>query len=301
MVARSRSSMRSRWLGGGLLLAVLAVAASACSSSPSASTGTRLNPHQVVLSSVNATEAASSAAIGISVSVSGTPSLGGLGSSASGASGTAVNVSVTGHGLYSFAQKTGEMNLTIPSSASGGSTATVQIRIIGSDLYLNEPQLSALDGGKPWVHVDLSQFEQQESENDGGIGALSDGDPSQILGLLQQLGTSVTEVGTADIDGVPTTEYQGQIDLTKTSTGSTIISSQMAQSLGLTNIPVDVWVDSAGRARQVSTSFTVLGLDVKAQVNLGSFGTPVSVSAPPADQTADGSSLLQTGKLSNLL
>jgi hypothetical protein len=50
----------------------------------------------------------------------------------------------------------------------------------------------------------------------------------------------------------------------------------------------------------VATSFTVIGLTVKAQEELGSFGTPVSVSAPPADEVADGSGLLQGGQLGNL-
>ena len=159
---------------------------------------------------------------------------------------------------------------------------------------------SRCDGGKPWVEIDLSQL-QHQGQSGSGFNALSEADPSQILSLVKQLSGSVTEVGTSDIDGTATTEYQGQIDLAKSPTGTGFISPQMAQSLGLTDIPVDVWVDGSGRARQVATSFTVIGLTISAQVNLGSFGTPVSVSAPPAADTANGSSLLQGGELGNLL
>jgi hypothetical protein len=276
--------------------ALLALVAAGCTNSSNSGQSGR-SPRQIVLASVTTTESASSAAIHISVSIAGTPSIGGLvptsGSSRS------VSLSVTGGGVYSFAQKTGRFTIEIPATGQSPAT-TLEFRQIGNDLYLSAPRLAAIDGGKPWVHVDVSQFEQHQSQSSGPAGALSTGDPTQVLQMLQQLGGSVTEVGHADIDGVSTTEYQGQIDLTKSTTGSTIVSPQMALALGLQNVPVDVWVDNQGRARQVATSFTVIGLTVKAQEELGSFGTPVSVSAPPADEVADGSGLLQGGQLGNL-
>lgn len=291
------SATQATRVAGIVLMAGLAVVGAACGGSPAASGAKHLSPHQALLASVGATEAADSAAIGISVSVSGTPSIGSLGGSSSNGGGSPVSLTVSGQGLFSFVDKTGEMTLTIPSLGSG-SAGTVQVRMIGSELYLDADALSALDGGKPWVEVDLSQFEQQA---EGGLGGLADGDPTEILGLLQQLAGSVTEVGPQNIDGTPTTEYKGTIDLAGGTTSSTIISKQLAQTLGLSAVPVEVWVDSAGRARQVATTFTVVGLTVTAQENLGSFGTPVSVSPPPPAQTADGSSLLQNGDLGHLL
>jgi hypothetical protein len=279
-----------------LSTAVLAMVAAGCSSSSNAVQSGK-SPRQIVLASVSTTESANSAAIRISVSVSGTPSIGGLVPS-SGPS-RSISLSISGSGAYSFAQRTGQFTISLPASDQSPAV-TLEIREIGNDLYLSTPRLAAIDGGKPWVHVDLSQFEQRQGQSSGPTGALSTGDPTQVLRLLQQLGGSVTEVGTANVDGVPTTEYQGQIDLSHSTTGSTVISQQMAQALGLQNVPVDVWVDNEGRARQVETSFTVLGLSVKAQEQLGSFGTTVSVSAPPADQVADGSSLLQSGQLGSL-
>jgi hypothetical protein len=276
----------------GVLVPVVLVVAAGCGTSTAPSGGKHLSPHQVVLASVDATEAASSAAIGVSVSVSGAPT-------AAGPNGSLISVTVTGHGEYSFANKTGEMTLTVPTSGAG-SAATIQVREIGHDLYISTPALTGLDGGKTWVEVDLSQLRQQQGQSVSGVGALSEADPSQILALLQQLGGSVTRVGTADAEGVPTTEYQGRIDLAASSGTSSIVSRQVAQSLGLSDVPVDVWVDGAGRARQVATSFTVIGVSIKAQVNFGNFGVPVSVSAPPAGDTANGSSLLQSGGLGDV-
>lgn len=290
-------SRRPSRLRIALLVGVgLAMAAAACGGG-SASPAAHRSPRQVVLSSVSDTESASSAAIGLSVSVNGTPSLGGVTGSA-----TPVSIAVTGQGMFSFANKTGEMTVTVPSSGQG-SAQTVKLEEIGNTLYVSNAHLSSLVGGKPWVEFNVNDFQQAEGKSGNPIGSFSDGDPTQILGLLQKLSGSVTEVGSGDVDGVPTTEYQGTIDLAGTSAGSTtptIISQQLAQTLGLTNIPIDVWVDSAGRARQVSTTFSVVGLTVKAQSDFGSFGTPVSVTAPPSDEVADGSGLLQHGQVGSL-
>jgi hypothetical protein len=277
----------------GTLAALLTVGAAACGSgAPAAQSGK--SPRQAVLDAVSTTESAGSASITVAVSITGTPKIGAA------ASGQPLDLSITGQGAYSFAQRTGQFSVNVPATGRSSAT-TIQFRQIGDDLYLSTPSLSTLDGGKPWVHVSVSQYEQRQGQSTGPAGALSTGDPTQVLQLLHQLGGSVTQVGAAQIDGASTTEYQGQIDLTGTTTGSTVVSQQFAQALGLQNIPVDVWVDDAGRARQVETSFSVLGLAIKAQERLGSFGTAVSVSAPAADQVADGSGLLQSGRLGNIL
>lgn len=282
-----------QWLPAGALGVLLVVGVAACGSgTPTAQNGK--SPRQVLLDSVSTTESTGSAAITVTVSIVGTPKIGG----ASG-SGQPLDLSITGRGAYSFAQKTGQFSLTVPASGRSSAT-TIEFREIGDDLYLSAPSLAAIDGGKPWVHVSLSQYEQSQGQSTGPAGALSSGDPTQVLQLLHQLGGSVTQVGSAEVGGTPTTEYQGQINLTSAMTGSTIVSRQLAQALGLENIPVDVWVDSSGRARQVETSFTILGLTVKAQEQLGSFGSAVSVTAPPADQVADGSGLLHNGRLGNI-
>lgn len=282
----------------GALSATLAFVLASCGGgSPTALSS--LSPSHAVLASIDKTESASSAVVDVDVSITGTPSLGGLGGATAGKS---VNLVVSGHGVFDFTAKNGDMKLQLPSLGSGKPPSTLELRLVGGDLYINSPALLALDGGKPWVHVNASSYLQKEGQSTGPLGGFATGDPSDVLGLLQHLTGTVTKVGDEQVDGVQTTHYRATIDLTGhgTSTSSTILSQQLAQALGLADVPIDVWLDSDGRLRQLKTSFDILGLTVAATEGIGSFGTPVSVTAPPSDQTADGTGLLNQGKLGSL-
>jgi hypothetical protein len=310
--------MRRRSLAVAAVLAsTLALTAAACSTGgpkgaasdaelPSTAHGRSADPRSALLASVTTTESVRSAAFDFSVSVNGTPRLGGLVPSSAGSTPGPIALTVSGHGAYSFVDKTGETTITLPTIGQTPAQ-TVQVREIGDEIYLSTPRLQAVDGGKPWVSVNVSQYEQSQGHSSSPIGNLSLGDPNQILGMLEHLGGSVTQQGTSDVEGVPTTEYAATINLagpagTDSGTANpTILSPQIAQALGLTAIPIHVWVDSQGRARQIETTFTVLGLAVDMRADLGSFGTPVSVQVPPPDQVADGSGLLHSGQLGSLL
>ena len=298
----------------GVALALLATSCgSAAPGGGSGSPHLSGTPRSIVLASVQLTEATDTSAVSLDISVAGTPAIAGLVPAASGTSASPVSFSISGQGAFDFKNRVGQMALTIPAT-QGSQGGAVQLRLIGTDLYFSAPQIAALDGGKPWVHVDASRYEQRQGQSAGPLGGFSDGDPTHVLSMLEQMSGAVTVVGTANVDGVPTTEYQGTIDLTGSSssksssgsgdagssTSSTVLSPAIAQALGLTDIPVDVWIDGAGRARRVQTSFAIFGLTIKAQEGFGSFGAPVSVTAPPAGDVADGTSLLESGQLDNI-
>ena len=92
------------------------------------------------------------------------------------------------------------------------------MRIIGPTLYISAPGLRSADGGKPWVHVGLAQYNQKEGTS--GLGSFSTGDLSQILGVLRQHSSSITKVGSVTIDGVATIHYRVMLTGTATSTSS---------------------------------------------------------------------------------
>ena len=84
----------------------------------------------------------------------------------------------------------------------------------------------------------------------------------------------MNEVGPAVVGGVPTTEYRGTIDLSKVlgqaagaapgtgtgGSGGSSLSQGLAQAFGLGAIPVSVWVDNDGRARQVTVNMAIFGI-----------------------------------------
>jgi lipoprotein LprG len=300
-------AMRRRFLVGATALAA-AVGLSACSGggAPAAAHPPSGTPHDVLLASATRT-ATTSAHLSLKVSISGTPSLGALGGGSGSSSAHSLSGTIAADGDFDFATKAGDMSLTIPAFA-GGQDHTVEFRIVGQTIYLSAPGLSSADGGKPWLSVDLSSYES--AAGSGGpspLGGLTSGDPTQVLQLLDQIGAQVTEIGSATVDGVPTTQYQATVDLSKLG-GQTAgagagsgLGRQFAQALGLGSVPISVWVDNEGQARQVEMNLSFLGIHVDLSLDLSHFGEAVSVTVPPADQVADGSSLLQGGGLKSIL
>jgi hypothetical protein len=301
----SRRHSQIRTLGALLALGAVVGACGTSTAAPRSPSVTTASPRQAVLDAATRTVDADTAMVDMTISISGSPQLGSLApsSSATGSAG-ALSLSITAHGAFDFVNKTGTLTLDVPSSA-GSQAEQATVREIGSTLYLHIPALGVLEGGKSWVQVDLSQYVQ----NSGALGDLSTGDPTQVLGLLQHASSSIVDLGAATVDGVATTHYRATIDLAQLSTtsgaGTSVLTPdqlhQLEQLLGLSSVPEDVWVDAQGRARQMSLHFSVLGLTVTTTLRLSDFGAPVTVTAPPPDQVADGSDLLNSGQLGSLL
>jgi len=243
-------------------------------------------PRQIVLASATRTAAANTVHMKVTMSFSGTPSF-------AGQSGKPVSVAVTAEGAFDFAQKSATLTARGP-GASGKGTEVRQMRIIGPTLYISAPGLRSADGGKPWVHVGLAQYNQKEGTS--GLGSFSTGDLSQILGVLRQHSSSITKVGSVTIDGVATIHYRVMLTGTATST-----SSSGAPVSGSVSWPMDVWVDTQGRLSQMRLQVPFFGIEMSDTLTLSDYGSPVSVTPPPADQTANGAGLLNSGQLDQIL
>ena len=291
-----------RW-SGVLVLPLLAGIAGACGTSPpgAASGPPPGTPRSVVLAAAQRTETADTATFSLHVSISGTPDLGSLFPGAKGTPATPVAADITGSGGFDFVHKSGTLDLTVTNTKAASRTA--QVRIIGSDVYVSSPELPALTGGKPWVHVDAGAYLRGQGQGSGALGGFQAGDPTKVLDLLQKLSGTVTQVGPETIGGVPTTHYRGTVDLASptSGSGSSAFGQRFAQLFGFGSVPVDVWVDSAGRARRLEVTISLFGITAKAQDDLGDFGAPVVVTPPPANDVADGTALLQSGRLKSLL
>lgn len=208
-------------------------------------------------------------------------------------------IKATGDGAFDYAARRGSFTLDL--TAAGQSLMLTEL-LDGTSVYVKLPaqvagqDTSALTGGKPWLKVDASKL--------GAGSSLGAGDPSQGLSLLKNLSGPVTAVGPEQVRGTPTTHYATTVDVAKQLADSMVdpkVKELLRQSFAsAAQVPVDIWVDSAGRARRMVEALTLAasaatggqGAKTTVTTEFYDFGTAVQVQVPPADQVGDGSKLL---------
>jgi hypothetical protein len=218
-------------------------------------------------------------------------------------------VNVTGRGEENFTTRALDLSI-------GTAKESTEIRRVGTAAYVKLPAAVAahLPGGKTWLSLDLS------STSAHGLGAsfgqlqqANQSDPATVLGYLKAASANgLHKAGTATIRGVRTTEYDASIDLTKVAAAQPATArpaiTRLVKALGTSTYPMKVWLDGSGLIRQLSfqlsaspdasqsgaspSSSPALHVGVTATVQLYDFGVPVHVSAPPASQRLDISTLL---------
>lgn len=213
---------------------------------------------------------------------------------------------ITANGVVDFAGHTAQLTETLPANAG-----SMEIRFLNGMVYLQLPgQLGQqLAGGKQWASIDANKLAQQQygaslSELQGSMPS----DPTDALGYLRGASDQVRELGPDTVDGTPAKHYDVTIDLDKASAGQPAqaqqATKQLERQLGTHTLPAQVWIDEQGRMRKIVMDEKITppspapGKPATGPVSLAvtetfsDFGTPVNVTAPPADQTAD-----ITGKL----
>lgn len=228
-----------------------------------------LNPNQVVAASATKTLQAGTAKVAMTIQVA----TGGR------------TTTLSGDGAFDFTNHRGTLVLHLPQI---GDVPAVYANGV---VYEKLGQVLR-SGGKPWVKIDLTKLL-------GNSAALSPqsqagSDPSQNLAYL--FGASgITKVGQESIRGVATTHYRGTLDLTKASQRLSPQFASFYQKLlkatgtKVSSVPADIWIDGQGRLSRmtysISSSSSTFGTSTtKTTVEYFSFGTPVNVQLPPADQ-----------------
>jgi len=162
-------------------------------------------------------------------------------------------------------------------------------------LYMQLPALDQYLNGKTWVKADLGALAQKQGIDLNQLfQAAGNEDPTRALQMLESVG-NVSKVGTATIDGVDTTEYSGTIDVQKAAAALGPSYEKLLNGSKVTSIPVDVWIGSDGLVRRLHEhlSYDVNGTQATTDLtmNLNDFGSPVTITTPPADQVVDLSQL----------
>jgi hypothetical protein len=226
------------------------------------------------------------------------------------------NISVAGHhitakgtGVDDFAGHTLDSTITVAGQQ-------IEVRKLGQVVYTRLPSAAAsgLPGSKPWVSINLATLLKHATGSSlSQLEAGQQDDPASILAYLKQASANgLHQAGTASIRGVRTTKYTATIDLNKVAAAQggklgSITKSQI-KVLGTSMYPMSVWVDANGLVRQFSAhlsasptipsvpgsgSSSPVHVDVAATIQFFDFGTPVTVSAPPASQTNDITKVVQ--------
>lgn len=213
-------------------------------------------------------------------------------------------IDFSGSGVVDFAHKSGDLTMSILGM-------NMEIRYLNDVEYIHEPSgLTSETGGKPWMKLDLNALTKADlGASMDQLTSTTPSDPSQMLSYLQGVSSNVTDDGPATIDGTATTHYTAQMDIAELAKKESLPAdkvSQMEKAFGSKTVPMQIWVDSQNRLRQMTfdqkidagaisgaTSGAGSGtVDMAMTMKLSGFGVPVNVTVPPADQTGDALSEL---------
>ncbi len=296
-------------VGATAAIAAAALAVAGCGSSNAPSSGSSA---QIGSSAISQAADISGAAKGEKVSYTLTEQLPSVG-----------KLTMTGSGQFNVSPEQGQMTLdiSIPGLSSLGSEASalsklpLTLVIDNKVVYVKLPsalasKLSTYTAGKPWVSVNLAAL--ASSSSIPGLSTLLSGQssPTNPAATLKELeaasSNGITQAGTAEVNGVATTEYKATLDLSKLSGAlpaaeRKVLKPELAQistQAGLTQIPFEVYIDSAHLIRRLTMSFTPQAqgtkIPVTMQMNFLSYGKQPAPTLPSAADTDDLTSLLSS-------
>ncbi len=193
-------------------------------------------------------------------------------------------ITIKGDGVFDYAGKKGSLTLTLP-------TGKVEERIVDGTVYL---ALSQQPGS----------FYALKSADLVGTSLGTSTDPGASFAVLGAAKDGVTVVGEEKVRDADTTHYRGQLDIKSALASSGGVLKQMVASTlgrsGVDAVPFDAWIDDQDRVRKYQTVFDVPAsaktggqpVHTDTTIELYDYGTPVSVTAPPASAVKDGAPLL---------
>jgi len=264
--------MRGRGTLVGIVIA-LAVTAAACGGGG----GNAAVSIKTLQAAVSNTQAAPSSHFTMDVSFEG---------------GAAAGYSLHGEGVASEDGKQLQAKVTMEP------LGTFEERLVDGSIYINFGDVPAIAGklpaGRPWLQLTLADLQKQTGVNFQQLvdQAKSNG-PSQGLSTLQGLSGDVQKVGDDTIGGRHATHYRASIDYAKIAdkfAGSSPDIADRMRRIG--TVPADVWIDDDDHVVKMHYAIDAGAVGGGGQggtadftMEMSDIGAPVTVEAPPADQT----------------
>ena len=200
-----------------------------------------------------------------------------------------------GTGAFDYVKHDGTLSLTIDP------VGTLNEVLTPAGIYMQLPEsersvMAAQTGGKSWLEISFAEISKESGVDMTALMQQSGGqDPASSLRLLGQ-GGQFHLVGTEPVRGVMTTHYAGTVDvaavLRKESTDIAATNRVLAL-YSSTDIPVEMWLDAQGVPRRISQTLPMKSPGTMTMtMEFYGFGTPVTATAPPADQVYDAAQAL---------
>lgn len=187
-----------------------------------------------------------------------------------------------------------DMKINKLSMGSGSNLPSgMEERLLNNTLYMKMPMLERQTNGKPWVKFSLSELSSRSGVNMSQmLNQTQQANPANYTKMLTA-SKNVHKVGTETVNGVQTTHYAGTYDAQKAMSklSSSHQSQVRSQLQSMRAIHFDLWTDNKQLPRKLTMHGNANSTNFTVTENFTQFGAPVSVSAPPATQTADGAQL----------
>jgi outer membrane lipoprotein-sorting protein len=167
----------------------------------------------------------------------------------------------------------------------------IQVVYLDKVIYMKSAQLSQATGGKPWLKMDLGRQAQQSGFNlDALMNQSQQVNPAEQTKMLTA-SKDVKKVGEETINGVKTTHYTGSITVAEAMNKLDAKTRQQLQKVyqqvGAKKIFFDLWADGQQLPRKLTTKIAIPQGNTSNTIIYEDYGSPVNVSAPPADQVGD--------------
>ena len=191
-----------------------------------------------------------------------------------------------------------------------GNPADWKLEVIqdGDTAYIRFPPIAKdLPAGKTWINGDAKDLAGSDAGQLSQFGSFAGTDPRDVFGFLKAVSGLIETVGSEEIRGIETSHYRATLDTAKL---EQLVPQHQRQSLGgldqaakqagLSELPLDIWIDAEQRVRKLSVDVDAKqpGSDasVKASlvVELYDYGKPLELELPPADQVVDAATLKTT-------
>jgi hypothetical protein len=175
------------------------------------------------------------------------------------------------------------------SGTSAGTRFNLEEILTHEAIYLKSSAI-AQHTGKPWLKISVAQLSSKTGINFASLLQSLENTNPLAQARLFSVSKNVHAVGTQVINGIRTTEYAGSYDpsaaMTALSPALRKLLGPMLRSMGAAKVQFHIWIDGQHLIRKAASTETIGGQTVISSYDVTSINQPITVTLPPASQTA---------------